>query len=83
MKGNKKFFLDEQIRKTVILLEKEWTNKNISFNFDLTNMSYYGKEEYLMQVWINIINNAIKFSEENSEIDICCYKKIQSMPLLK
>ena len=73
-KGNKKFFLDEQIRKTVILLEKEWTNKNISFNFDLTNMSYYGKEEYLMQVWINTINNAIKFSEENSEIDICCYK---------
>ena len=32
-KGNKKFFLDEQIRKTVILLEKEWTNKNISFNY--------------------------------------------------
>ena len=73
-KKNKKFFLDEQIRKTVILLEKEWTNKNISFNLNLKNMSYYGKEEYLMQVWINIINNAIKFSKENSEIDISCYK---------
>lgn len=73
-KDNKKFFLDEQIRKTVILLEKEWTNKNITFNLDLKNMSYYGKEEYLMQVWINIINNAIKFSKENSEIDISCYK---------
>lgn len=73
-KNNKKFFLDEQIRKTVILLEKEWTNKNISFNLNLKSMSYYGKEEYLMQVWINIINNAIKFSKENSEIDIYCYK---------
>lgn len=73
-KDNKKFFLDEQIRKTIILLEKEWTHKNISFDLDLQSMSYYGKEEYLMQLWINIINNAIKFSEENSEIHIHCYK---------
>ena len=73
-KENKKFSLDEQIRKTVILLEKEWSNKNISFNLNLLKMYYYGKEEYLMQVWINIINNAIKFSRENSEIDIDCYK---------
>ncbi|MGL4106895.1 ATP-binding protein [Clostridium sp. LP20] len=73
-KDNKKFSLDEQIRKTVILLEKEWSNKNISFNLNLSKMFYYGKEDYLMQVWINIINNAIKFSSENSEIDIDCYK---------
>lgn len=73
-KDNRKFFLDEQIRKTIILLEKQWSNKNISFNLNLPSISYYGKEEYLMQVWIN---NAIKFSKENSNIDICCYKNSQ------
>ena len=76
-KDNRKFFLDEQIRKTIILLEKQWSNKKISFNLNLPSISYYGKEEYLMQVWINLINNAIKFSKENSDIDICCYKNSQ------
>ncbi len=73
-KDNKKFSLDEQIRKTIILLEKQWSKKNISFNLDLKSTYYYGKEEYLIQVWINIISNAIKFSNENSEILISCYK---------
>lgn len=71
---NKKFSLDEQIRKTIILLEKQWSKKNISFNLDLKSTYYYGKEEYLIQVWINIISNAIKFSNENSEILISCHK---------
>lgn len=73
-KDNKKFSLDEQIRKTIILLEKQWSKKNISFNLDLKSTYYYGKEEYLIQVWINIISNAIKFSNENSEILISCHK---------
>lgn len=73
-KDNKKFSLDEQIRKTIILLEKQWSKKNISFNLDLKSTYYYGKEEYLIQVWINIISNAIKFSDENSEILISCHK---------
>ena len=41
---------------------------------DLKSTYYYGKEEYLIQVWINIISNAIKFSNENSEILISCHK---------
>lgn len=73
-KDNKKFSLDEQIRKTIILLEKQWSKKNISFNLDLKSTYYYGKEEYLIQVWINIISNAIKFSNENSQILISCHK---------
>ena len=69
-KGNQKFSLDEQIRNTVILLEKEWIKKNINFNLDLKPIYYYGKEEYLKQVWLNIINNAIKFSHDNGVINI-------------
>lgn len=69
-KGNQKFSLDEQIRNTVILLEKEWVKKNINLNLDLKPIYYYGKEEYLKQVWLNIINNAIKFSHDNGVINI-------------
>lgn len=73
-KDNEKFSLDEQIRKTVILLEKEWSKKNINLNMNLQSIYYYGKEEYLNQVWLNMINNAIKFSDENGIINISCNK---------
>lgn len=73
-KDNEKFSLDEQIRKTVIFLEKEWSKKNINLNMNLQSTYYYGKEEYLSQVWLNIIANAIKFSDENGIINIICSK---------
>lgn len=31
---------------------------------------FFGDEELIFQVWVNLIENAIKFSKENSKIDI-------------
>lgn len=57
------FYLDEQIRKSILLLEKSWSEKNIEFNLDnLQEIKYKFNEEMLSQVWINLISNAIKFS---------------------
>lgn len=81
-KDNEKFSLDEQIRKTVILLEKEWSRKNINLNMNLQSTYYYGKEEYLNQVWLNIINNAIKFSDENGIINISCNKNANEVTVV-
>lgn len=78
-KGNEKFSLDEQIRKTVIFLEKEWGKKNININLNLQPTYYYGKEEYLKQVWLNIINNAIKFSYDNGVINIYSKKSAEEV----
>ncbi|QUH25743.1 HAMP domain-containing sensor histidine kinase [Serpentinicella alkaliphila] len=63
-----KFSLDEQMRKSILLLEHEWSKKNIEFDIELDSVDYSGDEELLQQVWINIINNAIKFSNENGKI---------------
>ncbi|MGE5676829.1 MAG: ATP-binding protein [Pseudomonadota bacterium] len=68
--STKLFPLDEQIRKTILLLEHEWSRKNISFDIELEKLQYRGDEELLQQVWINLINNAIKFSPENGNISI-------------
>ena len=65
-----KFRLDEQIRQSVLMLEPFWEGKKIDFNIDLDHLDYYGNEELLMQVWLNIIGNAIKFTPKNSEISI-------------
>lgn len=64
------FRLDEQIRKTLVLLEHKWTSKNLSIDLDVEEVMYQGDEVLLSQVWFNLIDNAIKFSSENSKIKI-------------
>ncbi len=62
------FSLDEQIRKVVVLLEPLWSKKDIIFDFDLAEVEYSGDSGLLEQVWINLIQNAIKFSHESGLI---------------
>lgn len=63
-----KFKLDEQLRQALLLLESKWTSKNIDLDINLDPITYIGNEELLMQVWINILSNAIKFSPDNGII---------------
>lgn len=69
-KNKQEFSLDEQIRKCILLLENSWNNKNIKMNVKLANVSIYNEPELLEQVWINLLNNSIKFSNENSTISV-------------
>ncbi|MDO4338331.1 MAG: HAMP domain-containing sensor histidine kinase [Eubacteriales bacterium] len=59
---NREFRLDEQIRRSILLLEGKWSPKNIEFDMDLPKQMYYGSEALLAQVWSNILDNAIKHS---------------------
>ena len=64
------FSLDEQIRRSILLLEHEWNKKNILNFIELEKIEYLGDEELLEQVWLNLIGNAIKFSNINGKISI-------------
>ncbi|MBE6548239.1 MAG: HAMP domain-containing histidine kinase [Ruminococcaceae bacterium] len=69
------FRLDEQIRDSIILLERLWDKKNIEFDLDcLEDVSYEFNEEMLSHVWINLITNAINFTPENGKITISLTK---------
>lgn len=70
LENQSKFALDENIRRAILLLQNKWIEKNIKFNLDLPTTYYYGNEELFLQVWTNIIENAVKFSRENGEINI-------------
>ena len=56
------FSLDEQIKRCTILLSSAWEKKRIAFSADLEPVSYVGNEELMRHVWINLLNNAIKFT---------------------
>ncbi|MDN4618336.1 HAMP domain-containing sensor histidine kinase [Paenibacillus sp. PsM32] len=64
------FRLDEQIRKTIILMELKWSAKHLNINIDLEKVTFFGNEELTQQIWINLLDNAIKFSDPDSSITI-------------
>lgn len=62
--------LSEQIRSCILLLENKWSRKNLDFSLGLQEHSIWGNEELLKQVWINLLDNAIKFSPEGALIEV-------------
>ena len=68
--GKSEFRLDEQLRKCVLLLESKWTEKNIEFDMELPRVNYYGSEPLLSQVWVNLLDNAIKHSPAGGVVRI-------------
>lgn len=64
------FSLDEQLRCAVLVFEQQWTEKNITPELDLPECEYIGNEELLNQMWLNLIGNAVKFSDENGKIGV-------------
>ena len=68
----KEFYLDEQLRKCVLILEKQRSRKRIEFQLNLEETNYYTNDEMFSHVWMNLISNAIKFSYPESTIIISC-----------
>lgn len=64
------YYLDEQIRRIVLMLEPKWSSKNIEFELDLPKTKIDADKYLLEQVWINLIGNSIKFSDNGSNIYI-------------
>ena len=71
--------LDEQIRHAVLMLESEWSLKDIDFQIDLVKTEFCGNEGLLLQVWLNLIGNAIKFTANGGTIYISLSKENSSI----
>ncbi len=68
--GVETYNLSEQLRSCILLLCSKWEEKGIDFSLDFHEHNVTGSEELLTHVWINLIDNAIKFSPQNGTVDI-------------
>lgn len=62
--------LSEQIRSCILLLENKWTKKDLDIQLDFQEHSIYANEELLKQVWINLLDNAIKFAPQGHLVQV-------------
>ena len=66
----KLFNVSEQIRLVVCLLDQKFSEKQLEIIFDSNEFFIETNEEMLKQVWINLLDNAIKFSPVGGKIEI-------------
>jgi len=64
------FNLSEQIRSCMLLLEHKWTRKKLELSLEFDEYEIFADEEMLKHVWINLIDNAVKFSPEGGTLAI-------------
>jgi len=67
-----KYRLDEQLRSCILLLEKQWSEKDLELSLDLDELDYTGNEEIMSHIWVNLISNAIKFSPAGGTLEVGC-----------
>ncbi len=73
----REFDINELTRLTVIKLEKKITDKKIQLTVEFIhdNLMVYADKDAISRVLTNLLDNAIKFTEENGFIDICVGSK--------
>ncbi|NCD10414.1 MAG: HAMP domain-containing histidine kinase [Negativicutes bacterium] len=64
------YSLTRQMQETILLLEPQWTAKNIEVSLSGENMEITADKDLLNQVWINLLNNSMKFTPVGGKIDI-------------
>ena len=74
--------LDEQIREAIVLLEPKWSARDISFDLHLSEVRYTGQQALLLQVWTNLIGNAIKFSHPGGTISMVLKENQQDLEVI-
>ena len=76
-----RYNLSEQLRTCVLMLEGKWSKKDIEPVLPTSEHYITGSKELLRQVWVNLIDNAIKFSPEHRKVEINITEKTDDLTI--
>lgn len=80
--NKQRFNLGEQVRQCVLMLESKLEKKNVFLNADIYDEDVIGNKEMLNQVWLNLLDNAIKFTPSLGMIDLIFQKMEDSIVIV-
>ena len=69
------FNLGEQIRQCVLMLDSKLEKKEILLQADIQDINIFANKEMLNQVWLNLLDNAIKFTPTQGIIEVIVQEK--------
>lgn len=75
LKEKQRFNIGEQIRQSILLLDSKFQSKNILLDINIEDYYINGNKEMLNQVWLNLLDNAIKFNNENGLLSVNMIRK--------
>ncbi len=61
---------DEQLRQAVLVTEQKWKEKSLHFETELEELTCSGNAALLQEVWLNLLDNAAKFSPKGGSVRI-------------
>lgn len=64
------FNLTEQLRQTVLMMEQKAATKKTLIDFEGEDCMYNGNEALFKEVWVNLIDNAIKYSPKGAHVEV-------------
>ena len=62
--------LDEQVRRVIVQTEPGWSGKEITVEVELEEICFEANEDLVAQIWLNLMDNAIKFSNKGGTINV-------------
>jgi len=66
----REYNLSEQLRSCILLLERKWSAKKLELVPDFGEHTIAANEELLKQVWLNLLDNAVKFTPDYGTVEV-------------
>ena len=63
--------VDEQIRRCLILLTEKFADKETALDIQLESMTISSDPDLLEQLWLNLLDNALKYAPPGKPLHIC------------